>query len=285
MLGRVRRSTIRGRTRTARSSYSTAHPLKGKTALVTGSTSGIGLGFAHALAKNGANVILNGFGTPDEIRNVIADIAGSHKVKVHYNSADMSVPEQISKMIKEAEEKFGGVDILINNAGIQHVSPVEAFPDAKWDQIIAVNLTAVFHAIKAVIPTMKKKGWGRIINISSVHGLVASVNKSAYVTSKHGVVGLSKVTALELAGTGITVNCINPGWTLTALVQKQIDAKAVAQNTSNEEATRQLLEEKQPSKQFVTIDQLAGLGMFLCSPAADQITGISIPVDGGWTAQ
>jgi len=277
---------VRFSRRTVKRHAHTVKPvLAGKTAVITGSTSGIGLGFAQFFAKNGANVVLNGFGTDDEIAKLKQQLSTyGHGVK--YIGADMQVPKQISDMVIEAEKQFGSVDILVNNAGIQHVSPIESFPESKWDQIISINLSAVFHGMKAVIPGMKKRGWGRIINVSSVHGLVGSVNKSAYVASKHGVVGMTKVVALELAGTGVTVNCVNPGWTLTALVQKQIDTKASEKKKiSIEEATKQLLEEKQPSKQFVTLEQLAGVGLFLCTPAADQITGISIPVDGGWTSQ
>jgi len=258
--------------------------LSGKTAIITGSTSGIGLGFAQILARNGSNVVINGFGTPEEIAKLKSQLL-THGVRVHYVAADMTKPEQVTQLVREAEKHFGFVDILVNNAGVQHVSPIESFPDAKWDQIIAINLSAVFHGMKAVIPAMKKKGWGRIINVSSVHGLVGSVHKSAYVASKHGVVGLTKVAALELAGTGVTVNCINPGWTLTPLVEKQIEAKSLDKHITMEEAAKQLLEEKQPSKQFVTLEQLGGVGVFLCTSAADQITGISIPVDGGWTSQ
>jgi len=216
---------------------------------------------------------------------LVQDIKSTHKVPVEYHPADMSRPEEIDSMITFAHSKLGGVDILINNAGIQFVSPVENFPVDKWDQIIAINLSSVFHTIRCVLPLMKQQKWGRIINISSVHGLVASIHKSAYVASKHGVVGLTKTVALETAGSGITVNCINPGWVLTGLVEKQIQTRATEKGITMESAKTDLLAEKQPSKQFVAISQLADTAIFLCSDSASQITGISIPVDGGWTAQ
>jgi len=272
--------------RSYRLAYSIAtRSLSGKTALVTGSTSGIGLGMAEAVAKNGANVVLNGFGEASNIRATQLRLEKENAVRVHYHSADMSKPDQIRDMVRETVQLFGGLDILVNNAGIQFVSPVDQFPDEKWDAIISINLSSAFHTIKATVPSMKNKGWGRIINTSSVHGLVASKNKSAYVTSKHGIIGLTKCVALELAGTGITANCINPGWVLTPLVEAQIRDKAQVEGITLEEAQKLILREKQPSEQFATVEQLGALLVFLCSPAADQITGISVPVDGGWTAQ
>jgi 3-hydroxybutyrate dehydrogenase len=258
--------------------------LKGKNAIVTGSTSGIGLGVAKALAGAGANVMLNGFGTPEDIEAAKEAIT-SLGVKVAYSGADMSKPDQIAAMVAEAEKAFGSVDVLVNNAGIQHTSPIQDFPLEKWDAIIAINLSAVFHGTRAALPGMQSRGWGRIINIASVHGLVASANKSAYVAAKHGVIGLTKVTALENAGKGITANAICPGWVLTPLVQKQIDALAAKDGLSNEQASVKLLSEKQPSKEFVTPDQLGQLAVFLCSDAATQFTGAALNMDGGWLAQ
>jgi 3-hydroxybutyrate dehydrogenase len=258
--------------------------LKGKNAIVTGSTSGIGLGVAVTLAKEGVNILLNGFGTPEEIDAAKKAVAATG-VKVDYSNADMSKPEQIAAMVAQGEKAFGAVDILVNNAGIQFTSPIEAFPTEKWDAIIAINLSAVFHGTKAALPGMQSRGWGRIINIASVHGLVASANKSAYVAAKHGVIGLTKVTALENAGKGITCNAICPGWVLTPLVQKQIDAIAAKDGISNAEASVKLLSEKQPSKAFVTPEQLGALAVFLCGDAAAQQTGSAINMDGGWIAQ
>ncbi|WP_088280666.1 3-hydroxybutyrate dehydrogenase [Ideonella sp. A 288] len=255
--------------------------LKGKTALVTGSTSGIGLGIALALARNGANVMLNGFGDVEAAKAEVAAIGG----KVSYHGADMSKPAEIEAMVRACEAEFGALDVLVNNAGIQHVASVEDFPVERWDAVLAINLSSNFHAMRAALPGMKQRNWGRIVNVASVHGLVASVQKSAYVAAKHGVVGLTKVAALENATTGITVNAVCPGWVLTPLVQKQVDARAAQANVSNDEAKRQLLAEKQPSLQFTTPEQLAGLVMFLCSPAADNIRGVAWTVDGGWTAQ
>ena len=259
--------------------------LKGKTALVTGSTSGIGLGMAKALAAQGANLVLNGFGDAAEIEALRAGIAKKSKVEVTHSDADMSKPDQIAAMIGEAEARFGAIDILVNNAGIQHTAKVEDFPTAKWDAIIAINLSSAFHAIHAALPKMRARGWGRIINTASVHGLVASVEKAAYVAAKHGIVGLTKVTALETAGSGITCNAICPGWVLTPLVQQQVDARAKNDGLSQDQAKRELLAEKQPSMEFATADQIGGLACFLCSPAADQMTGTAIPIDGGWTAR
>ena len=259
--------------------------LKGKTALVTGSTSGIGLGMARALAAEGANLVLNGFGDAGEIEALRAGLEQDCGVEVAYSGADMSKPDQIAAMISEAESRFGAIDILINNAGIQHTAKVEDFPLETWDAIIAINLSSAFHTIRAVLPKMRARGWGRIINTASVHGLVASLEKAAYVSAKHGIVGLTKVVALETADSGITCNAICPGWVLTPLVQQQVDARAAKEGISQAEAKSDLLSEKQPSREFVTEAQIAGLACFLCSEAAAQMTGISIPIDGGWTAQ
>ena len=254
-----------------------------KTAIVTGSTSGIGLGIAQKLAQAGAHIMLNGFGSPEDIAAAKAAIT-AYGVEVDYSPADMSKPSEIAAMVAQAQARFGRVDIMVSNAGIQHTAAIEDFPIEKWDAILAINLSAVFHATRAVLPLMKAQGWGRIINIASVHGLVASVNKSAYVAAKHGVIGLTKVTALENAGSGITANAICPGWVLTPLVQKQIDAIAARDGLSNEQAATKLLSEKQPSKNFVTPDQLGDLALFLCSAAAAQMTGAALTMDGGWTA-
>jgi 3-hydroxybutyrate dehydrogenase len=258
--------------------------LKGKTAIVTGSTSGIGLGIARALAAQGADIMLNGFGSPEQVAAVRAQIAGCG-VKVGYSGADMSKPAEIAALVEAATRELGRVDVLVNNAGIQHVAPVEAFPVEKWDAILAVNLSAAFHAIRAALPQMKSRGWGRIINIASAHGLVASVNKSAYVAAKHGILGLTKVVALETATTGVTCNAICPGWVLTQLVQKQIDDLAAREKLSGEQARARLLGEKQPSMQFATPEQIGALAVFLCSEGAAQMRGAALPVDGGWVAQ
>jgi 3-hydroxybutyrate dehydrogenase len=255
--------------------------LKGKIALVTGSTSGIGLGMAEALARQGANIVLNGFGDVDGPKAKVQALG----VKVAYHGADMSKPGEIEDMMKYAAAQFGRVDILVNNAGIQHVAPVEDFPPEKWDAIIAINLSSAFHASRLALPAMKAANWGRIINIASVHGLVASAEKSAYVTAKHGLVGLTKVIALENATTGVTCNAICPGWVLTPLVQKQVDARAAASGMSNEEAKRQLLAEKEPSLQFTTPEELGQLAVFFCSPAANNVRGVAWNMDGGWAAQ
>ena len=255
--------------------------LKGKTALVTGSTSGIGLGIAIELAKQGANVLMNGFGDVDGPKAQIT----AHGVRAEYHGADMSKPDEIEAMMKFAAEKFGGVDILVNNAGIQFTSSIRDFPTERWDAIIAINLTSAFHTTRLAIPYMVDKNWGRIINIASVHGLVASKDKSAYVAAKHGIVGLTKVTALELATTGVTANAICPGWVLTPLVQKQIDARAEKEKISVEQATRELLSEKEPSQQFTTPEQLGAMAVFFCSPAANNVRGQAWANDGGWTAQ
>ena len=255
--------------------------LKGKTALVTGSTSGIGLGIARALAAQGANVVLNGFG---DVEGPQAEIAALG-VQVAYHGADMSKPAEIEEMINFAARTFGSVDILVNNAGIQHVARIENFPVDRWDAIIAINMSSAFHATRLALPAMLKNNWGRIINVASIHGLVASAEKSAYVAAKHGVVGLTKVTALENATTGVTCNAICPGWVLTPLVQKQVDAKAALLGVSNEEATKRLLGEKEPSLQFTTPDELGALAVFFCSPAGNNVRGVAWNMDGGWTAQ
>ncbi len=255
--------------------------LKNKTALVTGSTSGIGLGIAKALARQGANIVLNGFG---DVEGPKAEI-GALGVKVAYHGADMSRVEQIEDMVKFAQAQWGSLDILVNNAGIQHVSRIENFPTERWDAIIAINLSSAFHATRCALPAMQAANWGRIINVASVHGLVGSAEKSAYVAAKHGVVGLTKVTALENATTGITCNAICPGWVLTPLVQKQVDAKAAALGVSNEDAKKVLLGEKEPSMQFTTPEELGELAVFFCSPAGNNVRGVAWNMDGGWVAQ
>jgi 3-hydroxybutyrate dehydrogenase len=259
--------------------------LKGKTALVTGSTSGIGLGIARALAGQGADIVMNGFGDAGQIEKLRAGIEGEFKIRAIYSPADMAKPAEIEAMVKEATTKLGRVDILVNNAGIQHVSPIQNFPPEKWDAVIAVNLSSAFHAVRVALPQMLARNWGRIINIASAHGLVASVDKVAYVAAKHGLVGLTKVVALETAQSGVTCNAICPGWVLTPLVQAQIDARAKSENIPSEKAKMDLLGEKQPSLEFVTPEQLGGMAVFLCSPAADQLRGQALAVDGGWTAQ
>jgi 3-hydroxybutyrate dehydrogenase len=258
--------------------------LKGKTALVTGSTSGIGLGIARALAKEGANIVVNGFGDDRAIAGVESELQALG-ARTLYHGADMSKPAQIEDMIRAAEARFGRIDVLVNNAGIQHVASIEDFPVERWDAVIAINLSSAFHTIRLSLPKMKAANWGRIINIASVHGLVASVQKVAYVAAKHGVVGLTKVVALETAQTGITCNAICPGWVLTPLVQQQIDARAARENLSSDEARRALLGEKQPSLQFVTPEQIGALAVFLCSEAAAQVRGAAWNIDGGWAAQ
>lgn len=259
--------------------------LKGKTALVTGSTSGIGLGIAQTLAAQGANIILNGFGDITEINALQAAIAQEYGVQTAYHGADMSKPVEIEAMMQFAAEKFGAVDIVVNNAGIQHVANIEDFPVEKWDAIIAINLSSAFHTTRLALPQMKARNWGRIINIASVHGLVASAQKSAYVAAKHGLIGFTKTTALETAHTGITCNAICPGWVLTPLVQKQVDARAEQEGISNEAAKKALVAEKQPSGEFVTPEQLGALAVFMCSDAASQVRGVAWNMDGGWVAQ
>ena len=259
--------------------------LKGRAAIVTGSTSGIGLGIAQALAAQGANVLLNGFGNVPEIKKLAARLESEHGVKVIYSGADMSRPAEIQTMVAEAASQWGGIDILVNNAGIQHVAPVDEFPLDKWDQIIAINLTASFHTIRTALPHMKKRGWGRIVNIASAHGLVASPFKSAYIAAKHGVVGLTKTVALETAKLAITCNAVCPGYVRTPLVEKQIDDQAKAHNIPRDEVIERILLERQPSKRFVGIDEVAALVLFLCSEGAAGITGAALPIDGGWVAQ
>src|SRR3989338_5727561 len=259
--------------------------LNGKTALVTGSTSGIGLGIANQLAAQGANVILNGFGDVDAPKAEVLAGGKAHSIRVGSHGADLSKPAEIEAMMAYATAEFGGVDILVNNAGIQHVANVENFPVEKWDAILAINLSSAFHAMRLAVPDMRAKNWGRIINVASAHGLVASAGKSAYVAAKHGLVGLTKSVALETATTGVTVNAICQGWVLTPLVQKQIDAKAEREGVSPEAAQRDLLGEKQPSLQFVTPAQLGDLAVFLCSSAGDNVRGAAWNVDGGWGAQ
>jgi len=259
--------------------------LKGKTALVTGSTSGIGLGIAKRLAAQGANILFNGFGDAKEIEALQKNVAQEYGVKTLYHNADMSKASEIEAMMQFAGDKFGGVDILVNNAGIQHVASIADFPVDKWDAILSINLTSAFHTTRLALPSMQAKNWGRIINIASVHGLVGSTQKSAYVASKHGIIGFTKVTALETAQSGITCNAICPGWVLTPLVQKQVDARAEIAGISTDEAKKVMLAEKQPSGEFVTPEQLGELALFLCSDAASQIRGNAIQMDGGWVAQ
>ena len=258
--------------------------LAGKLALVTGSTSGIGLGIARALAAQGSGIVLNGFGDPAQIESLRQGLSAEFGVPVHFEGADLTQPAQIEDLMRRVLA-LGGADILVNNAGIQHVSPIESFPPERWDAVIALNLSSAFHTTRLALPTMKARRWGRILNIASAHGLVASVEKAAYVAAKHGIVGLTKVVALETATTGVTCNAICPGWVLTPLVQKQIDARIAERGMSPEAAAESLLGEKQPSKAFVTPEQLGGLAVFLCSAAAEQVRGVAWAMDGGWTAQ
>jgi 3-hydroxybutyrate dehydrogenase len=259
--------------------------LKGKVALVTGSTGGIGLGIAEALAAEGASIMLNGFGDAAKIEALRASFELRFGVKALYGGADISKGEQLRAMVAETQNSLGSLDILVNNAGIQFTAPVEEFPDDKWDQIIAINMSGVFHGMKAAIPGMKAKGWGRIINVASAHGLVASPFKVAYVAAKHGVLGVTKVAAIELANSGVTVNAICPGWVLTPLVQKQLEDRAAAQGTTVEQETHAFVTEKQPMAQFSTPEGIGGLAVFLCSDSAKTITGVPLSIDGGWTAQ
>lgn len=259
--------------------------LKAKTAVVTGSTSGIGLAIARALAREGANIVLNGFGERSEIERLRAAIEGDFGVGAVYSPADMTKPAEIAAMIKTAEQSFGAVDILVNNAGIQHVAPIEEFPIEKWDAIIAVNLSAAFHAMRAVIPGMKARRWGRIISTASAHSLVASPYKAAYIAAKHGLAGLTKTVALEVATFGITVNCISPGYVWTPLVEKQIPDQMKARGMTADQVKRDVLLAAQPTKEFVTTDEVAALAVYLCSDAARSITGANLSIDGGWTAQ
>jgi len=258
--------------------------LKGKAALVTGSTSGIGLGIAEALAGAGANIVLNGLGDAGEIERLRAGLAQRHGVEVVYQGADMSRPEAIAQMMRAATERFGALDVVVNNAGIQHVAPIEEFPLAKWDAILAINLSAAFHTMRLALPGMKKKGWGRVVNIASAHALVASPFKAAYVAAKHGVAGLTKTVALEAAEAGITVNAICPGYVWTPLVEKQIPDTARSRGISEEQVKRDVLLAAQPTKKFVTVEEVAALTLFLCGAAAASLTGAILPLDGGWTA-
>ncbi|PYF02608.1 3-hydroxybutyrate dehydrogenase [Rhodopseudomonas faecalis] len=258
--------------------------LTGKTAVVTGSTSGIGLAYARALAGAGANLVINGMGDADDIERERAGLERDFGVTAVYSPADMLKPAEIAEMVALGERTFGAVDILVNNAGIQFVSPVEDFPVEKWDAIIAINLSSAFHGIRAVVPGMKKRGWGRIINTASAHSLVASPFKSAYVAAKHGIAGLTKTVALELATSGVTCNCISPGYVWTPLVERQIPDTMKARNLSKEQVINDVLLHAQPTKQFVTVEQVAELALFLCSDAASQITGANLSMDGGWTA-
>ncbi len=258
---------------------------KSKTALVTGSTSGIGLAIARAFAAEGANIVINGFGKPEQIETARTAIESDFGVRAHYSAADMSKADQIQAMVKEAEGMFGSVDILVNNAGIQFVSPIEEFPGEKWDQIIAINLSSAFHTMKAAVPGMKARGWGRIINTASAHSLVASPYKSAYVAAKHGIAGLTKTAALELAQHKITVNCISPGYVWTPLVEAQIPDTMKARGLTKEQVIDDVMLKAQPTKEFVTVEQVAALAVFLCSDSASQMTGANLSMDGGWTAQ
>ena len=259
--------------------------LQGQCAIVTGSTSGIGLGIARSLGASGVHLMLNGFGDAAQIESLRAGLAREFGVKVIYSGADMTKPDQIRQMVQAAQEELGSVDILVNNAGIQHTAPIESFPVERWDAVLAINLSSVFHAVQAALPGMKARNRGRIVNIASIHGLVASVEKSAYVAAKHGVIGLTKAIALETATTGVTCNAICPGWVLTPLVQQQIDARAKRDGLSNDQAKAALLGEKQPSGEFATTEQIGAVCVFLCSDAAAQIRGAALPVDGAWVAQ
>ncbi len=258
--------------------------LSNKTALVTGSTSGIGLGIARGLASAGANIVLNGLGDADEIEHLRAEIDADCAGSVIYHGADMTRPDEIEAMVREAKSRFGAIDVLVNNAGIQLVSPIDEFPPERWDAIIAINLNSAFHTTRVALPAMKAAGWGRVINIASAHGLVASPYKSAYVSAKHGIVGMTKTVALEVAEANITCNAICPGYVLTPLVEKQIPDTARARGLTEEEVKRDVLLAAQWTKKFVTVEQLAGVVLFLCSDAAENITGVALPVDGGWTA-
>lgn len=259
--------------------------LEGKVALVTGSTSGIGLGIAEKLAEQGCHLMLNGFGDEKQIAKLKEDMASKYGVKVGFGGANLIDVPQIYSLIEQCQKELGGLDVLVNNAGMQFTSPIESFPNEKWDDIIALNLSAAFHATKAVIPHMKSKGWGRIINIASTHGIVASVHKAAYVSAKHGLIGLTKVTALELAETGVTCNAVCPGWVRTPLVEKQIGDLAAKENISYEAATMKLLEAKEPTKRFTEVSHLGDLICFLTTEAASNMTGAELKMDGAWTAQ
>ncbi len=258
--------------------------LQGKTAIVTGSTSGIGLGIADAFARAGANVVLNGLGEAVRIEQTRAELAQRTNARVAYSPADMSKPRAIEHMIRQTADTFGAVDIMVNNAGIQHVAPIEEFPDEKWDAILAINLSSAFHATKLVLPMMRRRGWGRVINVASAHALVASPYKAAYVAAKHGVLGLTKVTALEAAEDGITCNALCPGYVRTPLVEAQIDDQARTHDIPRAKVISDVLLKNQPNKRFVEVDELAALAVFLCSEHGGSVTGAALPVDGGWTA-
>jgi 3-hydroxybutyrate dehydrogenase len=270
---------------TPQQSFSAGQSLRGKTAIVTGSTSGIGLGIARALAEGGANIMFNGFGSTSGLDVTRGEFEKNFRIKTAYSGADMSNPDDIAEMIDAARTAFGQIDILVNNAGIQHVEAIETFPVAKWNAIIAVDLSAAFHTIRAVVPEMKARGWGRIINIASAHGLVASPFKSAYVAAKHGIVGLTKTVALETAEHGITVNAICPGYVLTPLVEKQIPETAHARMLTEEQVVHDVILHAQPTHKFVTTEEVGALSVFLCQDAAKSITGAALPIEGGWTAQ
>jgi 3-hydroxybutyrate dehydrogenase len=259
-------------------------PFEGRVAVVTGSTSGIGLAIATELAANGATIVLNGFGDMAEIENLCQVLGARYDIPVRYDDADMSDPAAILDMVERVGRSFGPVDILVNNAGIQHVAPLEEFPPEKWDAILAINLSAAFHAIRAVLPEMKRRGFGRIVNIASAHGLIASPFKSAYVAAKHGVVGLTKVVALEAAEHGVTCNAVCPGYVWTPLVEKQVEGQAKAHGISRDDVIRKVFLAEQPTKRFATVEEIAGTVAFVCGPAAGAITGVALPVDGGWTA-
>jgi 3-hydroxybutyrate dehydrogenase len=269
---------------TAGAAPTQAPALAGKAAIVTGSTSGIGLGIARVLAARGVHVVLNGFGDAAEIERTRAGIATEFGVEALYDGADMTRPDAIAAMVERTAAELGQVDILVNNAGIQHVSPIETFPPAKWDAIIAIDLSSAFHAIRAALPGMKARGWGRIVNIASAHGLVASPFKSAYVAAKHGIVGLTKVVAVESAESGVTCNAICPGYVWTPLIEKQIEDQAKSHGIPREEVIRNVLLANQPNKRFATVEEIGAFTAFLCSDAAASITGTALPVDGGWTA-
>jgi 3-hydroxybutyrate dehydrogenase len=269
---------------TRHAAASTVRPLAGKGAIVTGSTSGIGLGIARALASAGADIVLNGFGDAAAVAKVRDDLEQEFGVTVAYSGADMSRPDEIEAMVAQAVAKLGAVDIMVNNAGIQHVAPIDEFPPTKWDQILSINLSAAFHTMRAVIPGMKQRGWGRIVNVASAHGLIASPFKAAYVAAKHGLVGLTKVGALELAEAGVTCNAVCPGYVWTPLVEQQIADQAKSHGIPAEQVVREILLKNQPNKRFATVEELGALTVFLCSPGAASITGVALPVDGGWTA-
>jgi 3-hydroxybutyrate dehydrogenase len=258
--------------------------LSGKSAIITGSTSGIGLGIARGLAASGVNIVLNGFGDANEIEAIRSELADSHQIRVLYSGANMADGNDIAAMMTQAEQEFGGIDILVNNAGIQHVAPLEEFPVEKWDAILAINLSSAFHTTRLAIPGMKKKSWGRIVNIASAHALVASPFKSAYVAAKHGIAGLTKTAALEVAEHGITVNAVCPGYVMTPLVEKQIPEQAKARGITEQQVISDVLLAAQPTKRFVTVEELSSVVNFLCTDHARSITGITLPVDGGWTA-